>query len=182
MDFDQLMQLASDLGVTVTEGQLPAGWWGAYNAVTNTVILLVGLTGIRRKVALAHELGHAHHKALQGTPGEEQHAREYAAQLLINPRAFAFASVAENCDREGIARRLGITTEVVDDYVTWYRRPSSFLQAAAFRRELARLGVQRPEGGVKHEPRRRPYEGPARALQDTRGPGPVTRALELVAV
>jgi hypothetical protein len=112
-----LMGKADELGVTVTTGELPEGWWGSWNYRTRTITLLEGLGVVQRRSILAHELGHAVHNHRWSTPENEKEAQVWAARALINPARAA--ATAKRINWLGlIAKELGVLPE---DIATYYQ-------------------------------------------------------------
>lgn len=57
-----LEALAAELEVTITEGALPFGWWGAYDSQRHQIVLLPSLGPVQLRSTLAHGLGHAYYR------------------------------------------------------------------------------------------------------------------------
>lgn len=96
---DILNEFSADieaLSVTVREGTLPEGWWGAYDHRKREIILLPGLGKVQLRSVLAHELGHAHFRHRGSTRGGEAQAEIWAAKRLIEPGSFSEAAKAGN--------------------------------------------------------------------------------------
>jgi Zn-dependent peptidase ImmA (M78 family) len=110
-----LMGKAAEIGVTVTTGELPEGWWGSWNHHTRTITLLEGLGVVQRRSVLAHELGHAVHNHKGTTPENEAEARVWAARALIHPARAA--ATAKRINWLGlIAKELGVLPEDIAAY------------------------------------------------------------------
>lgn len=108
--------IAQDLGVRITRGALPAGWWGSYNHRTLTITLHRSLGPVQYKSTLAHELGHAHHRHETSTPGNEWQASVWAARTLIQHDQFLEAAYA--ADRvAGVANILEVMPADVETYM-----------------------------------------------------------------
>ena len=95
----EFADIIEQLGVTITQRELPAGWWGAYDHRNRAIYLRPGLAPLQLRSTLAHELGHAVH----GHPGpahdptQEREAKAWAAERLIaSPAAVAAAAEAGN--------------------------------------------------------------------------------------
>jgi hypothetical protein len=94
-----VQEFAADIaasGVTVREGTLPDGWWGAYDHRRHEIILLPGLGRVQLRSVLAHELGHAYYRHQGSTPAKEAQAEIWAAQRLITSNSFAEAAKGGN--------------------------------------------------------------------------------------
>lgn len=110
-----LMGKAEELGVKVTVGELPEGWWGSWNHQTRTITLMDGLGAAQRRSVLAHELGHAVHNHKTSTPETELEAREWAAKALICPARAAAKIKAMNW-LGLLAKELGVMPSDVAHY------------------------------------------------------------------
>jgi hypothetical protein len=114
MDLDKLV---GELGVTVTTGPLPNGWWGAYSASTHTITLRPRLGALQRRSTLFHELGHAYYRHDKLCIKAERQASVWAARRLIKQSAFIDACrVARTA--QGIAHILGVLPRDVENYRT----------------------------------------------------------------
>lgn len=84
----------AQLGVTVRQGTLPAGWWGAYDAANHRITLRPRLAPVQCRSTLAHELGHATYRhAGHGIESQEREAEEWAAaHLITEPQRFTDAA------------------------------------------------------------------------------------------
>lgn len=108
--------IAADLGVSVREGILPNGWWGAYSHQHHSITLLPGLAPIQYRSTLAHELGHAHYRHRGSTTSTEWQASVWAARQLIDYDRFIEAALG--ADRvAGVASILEVMPSDVDTYV-----------------------------------------------------------------
>lgn len=85
--------IAADLGVSLREGSLPPGWWGAYDHRIHTITLLPNLPPIQYRHAFAHELGHAFYRHRVTNRRTEWEASAWAAKQLITFDALLEASL-----------------------------------------------------------------------------------------
>lgn len=109
--------IAQDLGVRITRGALPHGWWGSYNHGTLTITLHRGLGPVQYKSTLAHELGHARYRHQESTTHTEWQASVWAARRLITPDAFHDAVYWADTVT-GVASILEVMPADVETYVT----------------------------------------------------------------
>lgn len=88
-------------------------------AVTNVdageITLRFDLTPVEQRSVFAHEIGHAHYGHDCSTPRNEREADAWAANLLVDPAAYA-ALEREGHDAHAIAEHLDVTIEVVHDF------------------------------------------------------------------
>ena len=108
--------IAADLGVSLREGSLPHGWWGAYDHRTHTITLLPNLGPIQYRSTLAHELGHAHYRHSGSTPRTERQASQWAARQLISQEAFMDAAYGADTT-SGVAAILEVMPGDVETYI-----------------------------------------------------------------
>lgn len=113
MDFEKII---AETGVKVVTGDLPRGWWGAYDWRDHRITLRPRLGVVQYDSTLAHELGHAWHMHKGTTPRQERQASIWAVRRLIRASAFIDAlRVSEH--RTGIAQILGVMPSDVDTYI-----------------------------------------------------------------
>ncbi|QAY16150.1 peptidase [Arthrobacter phage Sonali] len=122
-----LLDMASAMEVTVGwEMFLPAGWMGAYSAMTHSISLLLGMDEVEERSVMAHELGHAHYRHGHSDRGVEWHADKWAAHHLIDKREFFLAS-KDRPSLEVLADRLNVTPHLASVYIRSFRAPGMFL-------------------------------------------------------
>ena len=81
------------------------------------ILMRPDLDHYTRRVALAHELGHAYYGDEQpDDPRLERRADQFAARVLITPDEYAHAEVLHGPHDGAIAWELGVTPELI---VTW---------------------------------------------------------------
>lgn len=114
MDMDRII---GEIGVTVTVGGLPCGWWGAYNWEKHLIHLRPRLGLVQGRSVLAHELGHAWYRHKGTSARNERQASIWAARHLIDRADFVRAAqISEH--RAGIAHQLGVMPSDVDVYTS----------------------------------------------------------------
>lgn len=114
------------------EDFLPLGWMGAFSFLGRHIYLLRGMSPVRERSVLAHELGHAYYGHTESNAANEGAASRWAASQLINAEDYRLA-------REGapslsvIADRLGVTLDVAQTYRQMRRDvvPTGILQVVA---------------------------------------------------
>lgn len=111
----KLDKIAADLGVSLREGPLPPGWWGAYDHRTHTITLLPKLPPIQYRHTLAHELGHAYYRHPVSTPRNEWEASAWAAKQLITFESLMEAALGADTVT-GIAAILEVMPADVETY------------------------------------------------------------------
>jgi hypothetical protein len=109
--------LIAQLGVSVVEGDLPDGWWGAYDADTHTITMLPKLAYIQWNSTLYHELGHAYYRHEGNCAKQERQASVWAARRLIKARDFIDANRLYHSVQE-VAHYLSVMPEDVDTYIS----------------------------------------------------------------
>ncbi|MGW8566870.1 ImmA/IrrE family metallo-endopeptidase [Isoptericola sp. NPDC055881] len=120
------------------------------------ILLNAWMSEAQQRSTLAHELGHAWYGhppvgLLHGDPHDERQANEYAACLLIDPRAYAAAERATGAHAGAIAAELGVTAEVVAAWQGLVRRLPAIKDARVYgdhvrhlrERPVARPGARR---------------------------------------
>lgn len=109
--------LIAELGVSVVEGELPDGWWGAYDPDTHTITLLPKLGYIQWRSTLYHELGHAYYRHEGNHAWQERQARVWAARRLIPVSDFIDANLLHTSVQE-VAHYLSVMPDDVETYVS----------------------------------------------------------------
>lgn len=112
----KLDKIASDLGVSVRQGPVPVGWWGAYDWRDHSITLVPGLAPIQYKHVFAHELGHAFYRHVGTSHSMEQQASIWAAHQLIDTPAFLEAAFGADT-HIGIAAILEVMPADVETYL-----------------------------------------------------------------
>lgn len=114
MDMNQIIR---ELGVTVTVGGLPSGWWGAYSWENHQIHLRPRLGPAQARSVLAHELGHAWYRHRGTNARTERQASVWAAKKLIDRADFVMA--AQTSDHiPAIAHQLNVMPSDVDTYLS----------------------------------------------------------------
>ncbi|MGV0109796.1 ImmA/IrrE family metallo-endopeptidase [Arthrobacter sp. CP30] len=114
MDFEKYI---AETGVTVVEGSLPNGWWGAYDWRSHTIRLRPRLGVVQYGTTLGHELGHALYRHQGTTPRQERQADVWAARRLIRASDFIDAlRVSES--PVGVAQILGVMPANIHTYIS----------------------------------------------------------------
>lgn len=131
----ELLARASGYGVSVHFWALPDSLRGLYDHEDRRIYLNLALTPFERRSTLAHELGHAHYGHNCSTPRAEAQARAFAAQLLIDPEAYACLERI-NPDQHWLADEFSVTAQIIFDYEHYHLTRVRGLTYAR-----ARLGV-----------------------------------------
>lgn len=114
--------LIADLGVTVEYvTDLPPGRLGEYRDDDLLIRVRYGLTAAQESETLHHEYVHAFHHDQSTHPALEHRAKREAARMIIDAGLYA-AAEAVSADAAFIARELGTTLTVVEDYRTYWLR------------------------------------------------------------
>lgn len=115
MTWDELLAAASEMGLHVKFANL--GRRTGEVRRSGLVLINERKSAIVRKVALAHEMGHWHHKhdwsAAHDVERDERQADAYAARLLIHADRYALAEQLYDGHVGAIARELEVTTPIV---------------------------------------------------------------------
>jgi len=114
-----LLRLAEEQRLRIVERAGPTR--GGYDPVTRTIRLDPGMSRRTTRSVLAHELGHAYLGHVPApTPSlrtqQERLADEWAASLLITPRAYAEAEDVRGPHLASLAFELEVTVELVTAY------------------------------------------------------------------
>lgn len=122
---DRLLRLIDENGLTVVER--PGRSWGGYEPTTATIRVAPGLSRRATSSILAHELAHAilgHRPAADPAlrARQERRADEWAARLLITPKAYAEAEAVRGAHPASLAFDLDVTVEIVTAYQRLLRR------------------------------------------------------------
>lgn len=110
-----LARIASDFDVTLHMAHLEHGVLGFYEPSEARIYFAFGLTYAERRSVIAHELAHVYRAHECSTPSAERDADTLAAQLLIEPEAYAAAEQISS-DAHHIAETLDVTVELVHHY------------------------------------------------------------------
>ncbi|AKK05203.1 putative DUF955 family protein (plasmid) [Corynebacterium mustelae] len=129
----KLLQLAEDLGIQVltdTQGVLHPLDLGGWFPQARTILLAKDLGRGDYLHTLAHELGHAYH----GHEGcfntrQEWQADRFAAELLIDPLAYAEAEKLYGEHPGAIAHELGVARQTVLIWRRIYERKPACLNS-----------------------------------------------------
>lgn len=113
----QLLQEAARLGISVHLAHISDDpeLLGYYVHSKRIIVIRLGLTPSETRSVLAHELAHAFYGDTCSSGRNERRAERYAAQLLIDPGAYA-AAEAIDPHPAAIADELGVTTDLVEAY------------------------------------------------------------------
>lgn len=114
MDMDQII---GEIGVTITIGGLPAGWWGAYSWEHHQIRLRPRLGPAQGRSVLAHELGHAWYRHRGTSARNERQASVWAAKNLIDQADFVMAAQTSH-HPSAIAHQLNVLPSDVYTYVS----------------------------------------------------------------
>lgn len=114
MDLDMI---AGELGVSITTGPLPRGWWGAYDKTEHMIIMKHGLAPVQHRSTLAHELGHAWYQHDKTCIKAERQASIWAARRLIKAGQFIEALQQGETTQE-IAHILGVLPRDITNYIS----------------------------------------------------------------
>lgn len=122
---DQLLHLAEEHGLHIVErrGATPGG----FEPVTRTIRLDPGMSARTQRSVLAHEVGHAllgHRPTARPAlrARQERQADEWAARLLISPRAYAEAEGIRGPHPASLAFEIGVTIELIQAFQRLLRR------------------------------------------------------------
>ena len=114
-------EVLSRINPTIIEAYLPANWFGAYDLVTNTIILRPMMAPIQRRSTLSHETAHAllghsgHH------PRQERAAEELSASWLIRHEEYLQATRIYDSP-VAVANELEVLPRDIHAYVRWLSR------------------------------------------------------------
>ncbi len=131
MTIEELLAEATRLGVYVTTAALEEDLLGYYEHRFSRIVMARGLTEAEFRCTLGHELAHAWAGHECGLGGNERQARRKAAHYLIRAADYATAE-RQNPDAGYIARELGVTRRVVEDYQAWLATSASDLDAVSY--------------------------------------------------
>lgn len=118
MTVEELLAEARRLGLTVYIAHLEPDLLGYYEHRHSRIVMRAGLTEAEFRCTLAHELGHAYGGHECGGGPYERQASRRAAHLLVDRESYAAAELL-NPDPGAIARELGLTRRVVEDFQTY---------------------------------------------------------------
>lgn len=110
-----LVGVAASLGVRLHGAYLSDGAFGYYSPDEARIYFDLGLTPLERRCTVAHELGHAYYGHRTDSEQNERLADTYAAEILIDPLAYATAEQISD-DIEFLADELGVVPELVEHY------------------------------------------------------------------
>lgn len=113
---DQLLRLVEEHGLRIVEEQGVTR--GGFDPRSRTIRVRPGMSVRTTRSVIAHELGHAvlGHVATADPAArarQEERADDWAAALLISPRAYAEAEAARGPHPASLAFDLGVTIELV---------------------------------------------------------------------
>lgn len=117
MRYEDLLDEAADMGVTVEERALAPGKCGYYYDPARLIIIDENMPGYMQRCTLVHELVHARHRDWgHGDAKAERRARKETALRCVNPLEYAQAEFLCDGDSFGIAQELDLPVQVIDDY------------------------------------------------------------------
>lgn len=111
----ELIRLAAASGIEIHAAHLDDEVLGYWSPDEGRIYYDLHLTPNEARVTIAHELGHAHYGHRCDNARHEHQAELYAANLLIDPAAYA-ALESINPDQHDIADELRVTVELVAFY------------------------------------------------------------------
>lgn len=111
----ELIRFAAAQGIEIHCAHLDDDVLGYWSPEENRIYYDMQLTPNEARVTIAHELGHAHYGHDCDSRRNEHQAELYAANLLIEPAAYAALEVL-NPDQHYIADELDVTAELVAFY------------------------------------------------------------------
>lgn len=114
-DMRFLVGMAASLGVRLHGAYLPEGDLGYYSPDEDRIYFDLALTPFERRCTIAHELGHAYYGHRTDSDQNERLADTYAAELLIDPVAYAAAEHIST-DVEFLADELCVIPELIEHY------------------------------------------------------------------
>lgn len=125
-----LHRMATELGVTVVDGDPGRGRLGCYIDRLRLIVLRPGIRTRTARYVLAHELGHAvrrdqHTGDKRFDRIQEARADQFAARLLIDPTAVARAEELYGPCSVQIARDLDIPVRLLAVWRDQYQRTSA---------------------------------------------------------
>jgi hypothetical protein len=128
---DALCQHAADLGLEVEwTCDLPGDCHGYYEDDARLVVLNYRCTIAQAVSALAHEIGHAVFGDRCSTDAVERRADEYGASLVLTAEDYAAAEREVGPHPGALARRLGVTRDLVLAWRRWWWRTGRVAEAA----------------------------------------------------
>jgi len=107
-----LIRFAAAQGIEIHVSHLDEDVHGYWSPDEGRIYHDWSLTPNEARVAVAHELGHAHYGHRCDSARNELQADLYAASLLINPSEYAHIE-ALNPEQNHIADELGVTVELI---------------------------------------------------------------------
>ena len=110
-----LVGIAAGLGVRLHGAYLPDGDLGYYSPDEDRIYFDLTLTPLERRCTIAHELGHAYYGHRSDSDQNERIADTYAAELLIDPVAYAAAEQVSD-DVEFLAEELCVVPGLIEHY------------------------------------------------------------------
>ena len=120
MWYEDLLEEAAHMGVTVEERPLAPGKCGYYYDQARLIIIDENMPEYMQRCTLAHELAHARHRDRGCDTAHdvkaEKRARREAAIRLIRPTEYAVAERMYEGDSYLIAQALDVTVQMVEDY------------------------------------------------------------------
>lgn len=139
-----LEQMAADAGILILEGELPGAERGRWYPSKRVIVLQAGMSAIRTRCALCHELGHAflgHNMTTLDRvtrARQERQADEFAAETLINAESYARAEALHGAYLPSIANELNVTLAIAEAWrELWIRKGQNGIRATASFWEMA---------------------------------------------
>jgi Zn-dependent peptidase ImmA (M78 family) len=138
----ELIRFAASQGIELHAAHLGDDVFGYWSPDEGRIYFDLQLTPDERDVTIAHELGHVHYGHRCDSLRNDRQADMYAANLLIDPAAYAAAEDV-NADPHHIAEELGVTVELIEFFETncltrlsgvTYARARHGIAQATFRR------------------------------------------------
>ena len=121
--FDVLLRHAADLSLTVEwSSDLPADCHGFYEDAERVIVLNYQCRADQALAALAHEVGHGVFGDRCSTEAIERRADELGASLIVTAAEYAEAEAEVGAHAGALARRLGITRDLVLAWRRWWLR------------------------------------------------------------
>jgi Zn-dependent peptidase ImmA (M78 family) len=121
-------ELVNSTGARVRYGRLPKDWYGAYDAHRHEIIIVRGMGPIHKRCVLTHEAMHATWRD-QPTRLTKDHierrARLLTARFLVDPELLQDLQRWHPDNPERWCHGLGVTPEVLTDYLAVEYTPTA---------------------------------------------------------
>lgn len=127
---DLALQHCSDLGIHVDWADLGDHRRGEYRRHRNRITLNHRLTAAQAAATCGHELGHERFGDTCTTAVNERRAWQYAAALLISPRAYRAAERLVGHHPAALALELGVTPKLIGAWREWWELRGRLLDPA----------------------------------------------------